>query len=63
MLITCKNFSCNFLKIGNIFATSNQPVVIKIGDRTIETIGEKIQLMGSYGRTVSADGRVNKLRG
>jgi hypothetical protein len=23
MLITCKNFSCNFLKIGNIFATSN----------------------------------------
>jgi hypothetical protein len=47
----------------NIFATSNQPVVIKIGDRTIETIGEKIQLMGSYGRTVSADGRVNKLRG
>jgi hypothetical protein len=47
----------------NIFATSNQPVVIKIGDRTIETIGEKIQLMGSYGRTVSAHPSISKGRG
>lgn len=47
----------------NIFATSNQPVVIKIGDRTIETIGEKIQLMGSYSSTLGATGRTNKIRG
>ena len=45
----------------NIFSTTNQPVVIQIGDRTIETIGQKIQAIRSYNQKVNSSGAVNQL--
>jgi hypothetical protein len=45
----------------NILSTTNQPVVIQIGDRTIETIGQKIQAIRSYNQKVNTSGAVNQL--
>lgn len=47
----------------DIFNSSNQPMVIKIGDRTVETIGLKLKQMGQYNAVVNADGRVPSIGG
>lgn len=48
--------------LSSISNSANQPVVIKIGDRTIESIGQKLQLIKDYTVASNADGRVNQYK-
>jgi len=46
--------------LSSISNSANQPMVIKVGDRTIESIGQKLQLTKDYTLATNADGRINK---
>jgi hypothetical protein len=46
----------------NIFNTSNQPVVIKIGERTIEAIGQQLQTRKLFNINVNNSGAITQIR-
>jgi hypothetical protein len=57
-----KKFDQMISILTNIFNTANQPVVIKMGDRTIETIGQQLQTRKLFNMNANNAGAITQIR-
>jgi len=57
-----KKFDQMISILTNIFNTANQPVLIKIGDRTIEAIGQQLQTRKLFNIAVNNSGAITQIQ-